>query len=185
MFIFQNHAVFPGGLFLDLLLCLLPVISFLILKKTGHLPKIGKHMTFWNFIFVYCFILFIPNSTYAFFEMKHVINSSLTSIFVFGSVAFIGLACTLIGNLLIVSHYAKNKIEIFVYYLFLSLIGGFGAVVGLLEYNSPIGLIPIYIPLIGIELLKNTPLILLASATALLIFILGYFTHLLLLKPSK
>ncbi|HSV94461.1 MAG TPA: hypothetical protein VLH94_00585 [Spirochaetia bacterium] len=142
-------------------------------------------MSFWNIILVYFFILFIPNSTYAFFEMKHIIFSNLASVLVFGSIAFIGLVCTLFVNFLIVHHYAKNKKEIFVYYLFLSLIGGFGGVVGLLDYHSFVGFIPIFLPIIGLELLKNTPLILLALATSSLIFILGYLTHRFLYKPSN
>lgn len=183
MLIFQNHMVFPGGLFLDLLLCISAISLFLILQKKCRLPQIGKNMNFWDIILVYFFVLFIPNSTYAFFEMKHVIFSSLASVLVFGSVAFVGLACTLLGNFLVVHHYAKNKKETLLYYLFLSLIGGFGAVVGLLNYHSVSGFVPLFLPLIGIELLQNTPLVLLALITSFLIFILGYFTHCLFFQP--
>lgn len=139
MIVFQAHQVFPGGLFLNLILCLLPLAIILILKKLRFLPKIGKLSKIFDVFFIYCFILLLPNALYGFFEIKHVICSSWASFFVFGGMSFIGLSCTLITNMLIVDHYAKNKVEMFIYYLILSLICGFGAAVGLLDYTSLVG----------------------------------------------
>ena len=146
---------------------------------------ISKNSTIWDILFIYCFILLIPNSTYAFFEIKHIIFSNSISIMVFGGISLIGLACTLVGNLLIVDHYAKNIRETLVYYLFLSLICGFGASVGLLNYSSPIGFMPQFFPQIALEIYQHPVLIFLALGTSAIIFSVGYATHRFLFKPSS
>lgn len=184
MIVFQAHQVFPGGLFLNLILCLLPLIVFLILKKLGLLPKIGKQSKIFDLFFIYCFILLLPNALYAFFEIKHVIYSSWTSFFVFGGMSLIGLSCTLIINMLIVDHYAKNKIEMFVYYLILSLICGFGAAVGLLDYTSLVGFKFLTLLGIALELLHLPILFYFSCGVSALIFSLGYLPHRFLFKPS-
>ena len=191
MVFFQGHQVFPGGLFLDVLLSLWPFV-FLFLRRAHRLPKVGKGMFILDFLLIYLFVLIIPNSSYAFLEIKHLLLvdhvadiPNLASWLVFGGVSLIGLALTLIGNFLIVDHYAKNKKEIFWYYLFLSLIAGFGASVGLLDFSSYMGMLPTVLQQIFQSFLGNFPLIILALVTSLLIFLVGFTTHrFLFYKPS-
>jgi hypothetical protein len=188
---FQGHHIFPDGLFLDVLLSLWS-LAFLLLKKYNLLPKIGRGMSFKDYFLIYIFILFIPNSTYGFFEIKHLIvidhiadPPNTLSWLVFGGASALCLACTLIGNMLIVHHFARNKQEIFIYYSFLSLICGFGAVVGLLDFSSIEGLIPLVFPLICHEIIRSPSLIFLALGTSAFLFSLGFTTHRLLLhQPS-
>jgi len=180
---FQGHQVFPGGLFLDVLLSLWPLV-FLFLRQIHHLPKIGRGMSFVDYLLVYLFILFLPNSTYGFLEIKHLLvidhiadSPNLASWLVFGGVSLFCLVCTLFGNALVVRHYAQSKKEIFIYYLGLSVIAGFGTAVGFLDYSSFAGLIPIIFFQIIMRLFSSPPLITLALGTSVLIFTLGYIPY--------
>ena len=190
MITFQGHQVFPGGLFIDVLSSLWPLI-FIVLNLTHHLPKIGKGMSFKDYLLVYLFILIIPNSTYGFLEIKHLLvldhvadNPNIYSWLVFGGVALFCLVCTLVGNLLIVKHYAKSNREVFFYYLGLSLAAGFGSAVGLLDFYSFAGIIPTLLPQIFVRLFSCPPLVDLALGISFLIFAIGYLTHRFLFKPS-
>jgi hypothetical protein len=190
MVVFQGHQIFPGGLFLDVLFSLWPLV-FIFLKLTGHLPKIGKNMSLLDFFMVYLFILFIPNSTYGFLEIKHLLvldhvadSPDIYSWLIFGGVSLFCLACTLIGNYLIVRHYAKSKKEIFIYYLVLGLSAGFGSAIGLLDFYSFAGLVPTLFPQIFQALFSIPALIHLALGVSALIFTIGYLTHRFVFKPS-
>lgn len=184
MIVYQGHQVFPTGLFLDLVLCLLPLALILSIKKLGCWPKIGKGGTIWGYLLVYFFLIYLPHATYAFFEIKHTIFTSWESFAVFGGISLFGLSCTLICNILIVDHYAKNTKEMFLNYLFLSLICGFGAAIGLLDYSGISGLMPFLFPQIALDLFGNQAIVSLALGTCTLIFTIGYITHRFIFKPS-
>jgi len=184
VFAYQGHQVFPGGLFLDLVLCLLPLALILSIKKSNCWPKIGKGGTIWGYLFVYFVLIFLPHTTYAFFEIKHTIFTSWESFAVFGGISLVGLSCTLICNMLVVNHYAKSNKEMFFYYLFLSLVCGFGAAVGLLDYSGVQNLVPFLFPQIAIDLFRNQTLVCLALGTSASIFSIGYVSHRFIIKPS-
>lgn len=191
MVVFQGHQVFPGGLFVDLLQCFLPIVLFLFLQKIGQLPKIGRHMRFIDYLLCFSFLLFLPNTTYAFLEIKHLFvidhiadTPSIMSWIVLGGVSIFGLVCTLLINWLIVRHYAQKTREVPQYYIGLSLIAGFGSVVGLMDLYSWQGCMPSVILKILHTFLLQPHLTIFALSLSLLIFLLGYIPHILFSKPS-
>jgi len=176
--VFQGHQVVSlvwtllfAGFFL------LPVIF----KKLKIMPKIGRGMKFWDYILVYLYAILIPNSTYAFFELRHLIFIDLVadtltpwSFVVFGGISLIGLLTTIWGIRLVVNYYSKSKKERLVYTLVLSHVCSFGAVVGVMQYSSYLAMIfPPVLILAGLHLLTHIHLIVIACITAGFLLILN------------
>ncbi|KKT40071.1 MAG: hypothetical protein UX47_C0007G0096 [Candidatus Collierbacteria bacterium GW2011_GWA2_46_26] len=178
MGVFQGHQV---ASLLGTLIMAVWFILPLIFKKLEIMPKIGRGMKFWDYFLVYAYALLIPNSTYAMFEIRHLLYLdgvadllSISSFVVFGSLSLIGLLTTIWGIRLVVDHYAKSKKERAIYTIALSTICSFGAVVGIMQFASfPAILFPPVLILCGIELLARPHLILVALATTLFLFILN------------
>lgn len=177
-------GVFQGHQIVSLLGTLVMVVWFilpLIFKKLKIMPKIGHGMKFRDYFWVYAYALLIPNSTYAFFELRHLIfidhvADVLTpsSFMVFGSISLVGLLTTIWGIRLVVDYYAKSKMERVVYTLALSLFCGFGAVIGILNFASfPAVLFPPVLILFTIILLGHPFFIQVALATATFLFLLN------------
>lgn len=143
MFLFQGHEAFPGGLGGDIFLSLLPVGIFLFLDFFSLLPKIGKRMSLWDILLILSYVLIIPNTVYAFFEIKHLFfidtiadSPNFLSYVVFIDISLLGLACSLLISRLVIKHYAKNSFEQKIYSIFLGLINGAGVTAGLIDLNS-------------------------------------------------
>ena len=143
MLSFQGHVVWPYGLIGDIFLALLPIACFCIFKRYSFLPKIGRNMNLWDILSTYIFVLFIPNTIYAMFEIKHLLfidnvadHPDIWSYIVFGGISLLGLITLVVITKLIIKQYAKNNHEKVFYSLSLSLICGFGVISGLLEFNS-------------------------------------------------
>jgi hypothetical protein len=176
--VFQGHQVVSlvwtmlfAGFFL------LPVVY----KKLKIMPKIGRGMKFWDYLLVYLYAILIPNSTYAFFELRHLIFIDLVadtltplSFLVFGGISLIGLLTTIWGIRLVVVHYAKSKNERLLYTLVLSLICSFGAVVGIMQYASTLAIVfPPVLILAGLHLLTHIHLIIVAFVTTVFLLVLN------------
>jgi hypothetical protein len=176
--VFQGHQIVSlAGTLLFAGFFLLPIIF----KKLKIMPKIGRGMKFWDYVLVYLYAILIPNSTYAFFELRHLIFIDLVadtltplSFLVFGGISLIGLLTTIWGIRLVVDHYAKSKRERLLYTLVLSLICSFGAVVGVMQYASYLAMIfPPVLILAGLRLLLHPHLIVIALVTAGFLLILN------------
>lgn len=143
MFDFQGHSVWPLGLGGDIILSLLPIVVFLFLRFLGLLPQIGRRTRLTDILIIFIFLLFIPNTLYSFFEIKHLIMAdgigdvlNLASYLVFGGISLAGLLSSIIISHLIVRHYAKRRFEIPLYLAVLGVANGIGVVLGLLNINS-------------------------------------------------
>lgn len=185
MLVFQGHAIWA------ILADIGWPLVWLAMVKWGFLPKIGRGVRFQDWALLYILILLIPNSTYAMFEIKHLIfidnvadNLNIWSFIVFGGVSLFGFLSALFGTKFLINLYAKSRSERLFYTIFLSLVLGFGGVVGLLDYASLVAIIiPPALIFILWNLLHHTGLILLGLATATFFFV----ANLLLdfsLKPS-
>ncbi|NCP46845.1 hypothetical protein GW844_00490 [bacterium] len=178
MGIFQGHQI---ASLLGTIVMTAWFILPLILKDQKIMPKIGRGMKFWDYLWVYAYALLIPNSTYAFFELRHLVFIdhvadvlSLSSFVVFGGISLIGLLTTIWGIRLMVNYYAKSQAERAVYFLALSLSCGFGAVIGLLDFASfPAVFFPPALILATVILLGHPFLIRVALATATFLFLLN------------
>lgn len=184
---FQGHGL--QSIYVEIVLAVFWIFLFLVLRHFRLLPKIRRRMTLLDYLVVLIFVLFIPNSTYAFWEIKHLIfhykvavPPNLFSYLVFGSISLLGLITSVFGTRMIVNHYAKNQKERVIYFFFLSLICGFGAMVGQLNLNSWDLLNFSKITHAYVSLLGHPQLILVALISAFVIFsiniLIDYF-----LKP--
>lgn len=177
---FQGHGLYD--LLADLLLVLSVVFFVYRFKKYNSLPHLGKQMNILSGLFIWFLFMALPNTMYAFFELKHLIfidgiadngivnNHNIYSYLIFGGISLTGLLATVYLNVLLVSHYAKNNSEMFFYLVLLCLVQCFGAVAGLMDNFSLDGLI--FPPVIFRILWQifNTPN-LLATATLASIFL--------------
>jgi hypothetical protein len=191
-------VVFQGHTVVSLLGTLILTGGFIIpvmLQRMGLMPRIGRGMKIWDYLLVYFYCLWIPNTTYAFFEIRHLIlvdriAEILTpwSFVVFGGISLIGLLTTIWGIRAVVNYYAKSDKERIIYTLLLSLICSFGGVVGILQYTSLSAFFfpPILIG-IGLNLIANPILIAVALVTAVFLFGINRLldrSSKLILKPT-
>lgn len=192
MLVFQGHIVWPGGLGGDFVLSLLPIIFFMVLRKFTLLPNIGKTMKFCDYLLAFVNIIFIPNSVYAIFEIKHLFridniadNPNLWSYLIFGGICIVGIISSVVIARLIVRFYAKNKLEIFIYSFFLGMINGLGAAVGLvLNLNSwDILLAIIKIISTNFIFLNSTPFLQIFILTTIIFFVFYQVIDIVIPKP--
>jgi hypothetical protein len=185
---FQGHQIF--ALLANLILSLWSINVFLFIKL-GVMPKIGHGMKLWDYLWLYVILLFVPNSLYAMFELRHVLlidhvadNPDVWSFLVFGGIAVFGFLSTVWGIRILLDYYAKSKQERLIYGLILSTVCGFGAIAGLLDYTSITGVIfpPILIN-VAREFVLHPTLILFASVCTAILFIVNLSTD-RLYKPS-
>ena len=160
MISFQGHAAWPYGLGGDVIFSLLPLLSICILRLFHLLPKIGKNISFWDAFLIYIHVLFIPNTIYAAFEIKHLFlvdnvadNPNLWSYLVFESISLLGLISAMTIARLVIAHYAKTSSEKRIYALGLGFINGFGVSAGLLDFNSWNALNPLNLVSIALGIL--------------------------------
>jgi hypothetical protein len=126
------------------------------------------------------------------FEMKHLLfkdgiadSPNLMSYLVFGGVSLFGFLAAVYTCRFLIKHYAKNKGERIVYLFLLSLVLGFGGVVGLLDFASLVAIVfPPALFEIAKSLLASPSLIRLGMATSIFFFMISllidYFP-----KPSQ
>jgi hypothetical protein len=127
-------------------------IFIIVLKKSELLPKIGKKIAKWEYLFIWLLVMFLPNTMYASYEIRHLIlidniadngtvhNLNNLSYLVFGGISLLGIITTIYLNVLLVRYYAKSNLEIFIYLTSLCFIQSFGSVAGLMDYFSVDGL---------------------------------------------
>lgn len=171
---FQGHDL--NSLLMDLALALLAYTYVICLPK--YLPKIGKSMGVIDVLKLWVLIMVIPNTTYAFFEIKHLIFSdkvadipNIYSYLVFGSISLFGFYSAYKVLTTLVSHYAKNTSQVIFYQAFFSLVLGFGTVAGLLDYNSYEGVVfPPVVIKIFYDILMQPRMIGIALLTSILAF---------------
>ncbi|HCQ30764.1 TPA: hypothetical protein DIU27_00065 [Candidatus Collierbacteria bacterium] len=163
----------------------------LIFKWLNIMPKIGRGMKLWDYFWVYVYALLIPNSTYAFFEVRHLILNdnvadtlTLLSYVVFGGISLIGLLTTIWGIRLVVDYYSKSNMERLVYTSFLSIICSFGAVAGVLQFNSvPYILFPPALIVVVLHTMGHPFYVGVAIITTIFLLTLNLFMD-LFLKPT-
>ena len=119
-----------------------------LLMFPSNLPKIGHGMKFRDWQLLFVLIMLIPNSAYAMFEIKHLIIPSqlmppidTSAIIVFGGVSLFGLLTAVFGCRYLIKYYSRSKSEKYLYIALLSLILGFGGVVGLLDFASLLAIV--------------------------------------------
>jgi hypothetical protein len=185
MALFQGHQTF--ALILDVLLAIVTIPSVM----TIH-PHVGRKMTFKDFLVLNYLIMLIPNAMYACFEIRHLLfidniadNPNTMSYLVFGSISLLGLFCAVGACRYILATYPKSQSERFYYMFVLSLINGFGATAGLLDfYSAPAYIFPPYALLALWKILCQPNLILLATVTTILFFLFNLLID-LFSKPSS
>ncbi len=171
MGVFQGHQV--SSILFEIILA----VFWLILILLYGYPKVAKGMRFRDWFYLYVFILVMPNSTYAFFELKHLLVVGLMaeplnglSVLVFGSVALLGFLMSILQSQLFAKHYTLGKKRNWIH-LAVSLILGFGAVAGEMNYASIVAVIfPFSLIDMAFHLLASPGLIGIALATATLLF---------------
>ena len=136
---FQGHGI--TELFFNLFWPIFLLVLFWLFPR--YLPNISWKSNLLDALKGWIILMILPNSTYAFFEIKHLFlfkesspYPNLASYLVFGGISLIGLVTTLYLNVFLVRHYAKTSDQVLFALLFLSLANGFGAVVGLLDIYS-------------------------------------------------
>lgn len=186
---FQGHEVL--ALIYNVLLSILWVAVAIWAIKFSLMPRVGKRMRIGDYLLLYTFILVMPYSTYAFFEIKHLLwidkiaeIPDIWSFLIFGGISLIGLFSAVYGTRLIVSYYSKEKRKRLLYFALLSLAHGFGAVIGLLDFTVLDGFYPPRFLLITNDLLERPLLIVLATVTSLYLFTLYFILDLFPKTPS-
>lgn len=186
MWVFQGHLVV--ALFADIALAFLWIISVRSLEP--NFPKFGRGMGWWDLVVIYYFILMIPNSCYAMFELKHLLFidtvadvPNIWSFIVFGGTALFGFFTSTYGCRLIMDKYSQRGFQRLLFNIALSLILGFGGVAGLMEYVSIMAFFPPVLIDILIQLLANPLLMKLALGTSLFFFVVNLITD-YIFKPS-
>lgn len=173
MGIFQGHLIYA-------LLCNVSwVILWIMVLRMFGFPKIGRGMKIKDWILLYLLVLLIPNSTYALFEIKHLLMidtiadvPSLSSFIVFGGISLFGLVTAIWSSQLAANHYLKDSNRRWICHFVISLVLGFGGVVGLLNFESLVAFVfPPVLIFIAVELFKYQALIYLALGTALFFFL--------------
>ena len=137
--VFQGHGLVK--LLIDLIWPILLVA--LIRYKSYWLPTRKPKVTLKDLFVIWVLLMCLPNATYAFFEIKHLIlidkvadNPNIYSYLVFAGIALTGLISTVYIHTFLIKNYAKTTNEIVFLIIFLSLLNGFGTTAGLLDFYS-------------------------------------------------
>jgi hypothetical protein len=161
------------------------IFAFVVAAK--FTPKIGRGMKILDWLGIWCLVVILPNTSYAFFEIKHLIFAdgvadlpNIYSKLVFGGVALIGLLSTIYLTVHLVNHYAKNTTEVVLYLGSLSVINGFGATAGLLDFYSYQGFWPPNLIQIAAQIVSAPNYF----AVATLASILFYAVSLIFIQPT-
>lgn len=171
---FQGHGIYH--LLTDISWAMAAYIYVIHFPK--YLPKIGKYMNVFDVLKLWVLIMIIPNATYAFFEIKHLMfvdkvaeDPNLFSYIVFGGISLLGFISTYRIMTKLVSHYSANADQLLLYQSFFSLVLGFGSVAGLLDFNSYEGIFfpPIIVEIVA-SLYKNPGMLGLALLTCIFVF---------------
>jgi uncharacterized membrane protein len=136
-----GHQIFPGGIFMNVVWAILPIIILKIyLKYQNKMSKIQKIMLGWFFI------AFLPNALYLAFEIKHLAPGDhvaddypIGAVLVFSGLCIVGLALTIytiiktVNNIKPLTHRPELST------LALGAVTSLGAVMGLTEASSIVG----------------------------------------------
>lgn len=145
-FLLYNHLLFPGGLTANVLWALSSLVFlFLLLRAENNKNKLGK------MVWLYLYILHMPNSAYLFLEIKHLILKdtiadpvSVGSFAVFGGLSMVGLALSVVQT-----YFIATKVRPFTSaprrsIAILSALSGWGVALGLINLTTVMGLINPY-----------------------------------------
>ncbi len=175
MGIFQGHQVL--ALVVDIFWPLITAISIRFLTKAHTRPN--RRLMYWELPIIYIIILFLPNSVYAMLELKHLLMvdtvadiPNIWSFIVFGGISLFGYLVTLYQNILIANFFTKTKTGHMKAFALLSIVGGFGGVAGLLNFNSYEGILtPQVLYLITKMIFHHPVLIVLGIGVSVFIFL--------------
>ncbi len=162
MGVFQGHQVL--ALVVDILWPLITVLSIKFLTRSHN--RQSHKLVYWELPIIYIIILFLPNSVYAMLEMKHLLMidsvadiPNIWSIAVFGGISLFGYLVTLYQNILIANFFTKTEAGHLKAFALLSIIGGFGGVAGLLNFNSYEGILTPQVLLLITNMIFHHPVL--------------------------
>uniref|UniRef100_A0A7C4XTA1 DUF1361 domain-containing protein n=1 Tax=candidate division WWE3 bacterium TaxID=2053526 RepID=A0A7C4XTA1_UNCKA len=155
--VFFGHAAFPGGITANLLWAASSVFFLLLLLLAEK-----KQSKFWKMAFMYLYILHMPNASYLFLELKHLVlkdgiadKLSALPVFVFGTLSITGLVLSIAQTYVVATKITPLNKYPQISILMLSALSGWGAILGLMELLSPTG---IFYPQVVIEYTMRAPI---------------------------